>query len=95
MVSQPQVLWNVAIKDLSARVLDPDGDHVYDQGFLLSLNSLKFHVVEGRFWVLFLRLSVVSCDNEITALQHIWSLQPSVLPSQSVWEPSRDYCGTA
>lgn len=33
MASQHQVIGNVAIKDLRARVLDPDGDYVYDIGF--------------------------------------------------------------
>lgn len=43
----------MAIKDLSAHVLDSDGDYVYDTGYLLSLNSLKSQVVERRFCVLF------------------------------------------
>lgn len=43
----------MAIKDLSAPVLDSDGDYVYDMGYLLSLNSLKSQVVERRFCVSF------------------------------------------
>jgi len=49
MASQPQVICNVAIKDLSALVLGLGGDHVYDQGYFLPLNSLRLHVVERRF----------------------------------------------
>ncbi|RMC12934.1 hypothetical protein DUI87_10461 [Hirundo rustica rustica] len=53
---------NVAIKDLSAHVLDPDGDYVYDMGYLLSLNSLKSPVVERGLSVMFV-VSLTSANH--------------------------------
>lgn len=67
MASSCQIIGNVAIKDLSAHVLHSDGDFVYDMGYLLSLNSLKFRVLERRFCVLVVVIMKLQCYSTFEA----------------------------
>ena len=61
IASQHQIIGDVAIKDLSAHVLDPDGDYVYDMGFEQPEISCCREKIP----------CTLCCGNEITVLQHI------------------------
>lgn len=55
----------MAVKDLSAHMLDPDDDYVYDPGVFTVFEQPEMSCCREKI------PSVVSCDNEITAFQRI------------------------